>query len=252
MARFVVAMCAAGALGLAAAAQTPASDPAIAIVDQAVDAAVARDEPDQRWAFTRTITFNGDTFSARYDPSRPAGEEWVLLAPASEGALSEELAGVLESLRMEPVSDQLIMVGEPGENYGVRLYVDEGLALSTESSTQKRYVFQPRDNVGLMFPPLGGGLQGAEHLNGELLITTSEPTLASLRIYASEPFKPNPAARVDTVDILWRFGEVAPGGPIAILESDTMIAGKALFRGFSTESVVVNSDFERVAAAADD
>jgi len=60
----------------AARAQSPLPD----AVERALAEAEARSDPQQRWAFTRTYTRNGDAIVARYDPRRPAREEWASLS----------------------------------------------------------------------------------------------------------------------------------------------------------------------------
>lgn len=242
----VAAQAAACALAAAASAQSLPID----VVEQAIGAAESRAEPDQRWAFTSTVTANGARLSARYDPSRPAGEEWTLIEPAGEDALSDEQRAVLNGLRRQAEADRQLMVEGARQDYGVRPYVREGLALSDESATEKRYAFRPVDDVGLTSPPDSNGPKMAEHLSGELVIATSEPMLAEVRLHATESFKPNAAARINALDLAWRFGEVEPGGPIAILGSDTRASGRALFRGFDVTSTVENSDFTRVEVPA--
>src|SRR5262245_60407149 len=81
----------------AAHAQLPLPD----AVERVIAEAEARSDPGQRWAFTRTYTRSGETIVARYDPRRPAGEEWRLTTPSSEDALTKHQRDMFKDMQAE-------------------------------------------------------------------------------------------------------------------------------------------------------
>src|SRR5262245_40470778 len=96
-------------------AQLPLPDP----VEGVIAEAEARSDPQQRWVFTRTYTRGDESIVARYDPRRPAGEEWRLITPASEDALTKEQRGMLKDIQVDsgPMADRTLMF-TPSEEPG--------------------------------------------------------------------------------------------------------------------------------------
>lgn len=78
--------------------------------------------------------------------------------------------------------------------------------------------------------------------------TPDGPVLSSYRVFAPEPFKPNPAARMDVYEVVLTYGEAWAGGPIVVTEALTQVKGAAFFKGFEETVVVRNGDFAPVDA----
>jgi hypothetical protein len=119
--------------------------------------------------------------------------------------------------------------------------------LVRETAEAAVFSFRPQPGSGL------GGRRGegavpesvTRHLVGELMVEVASPIVSSFRIYSNRSFKPNPAARLDELDIEMELGETEPGGPIAVVATRTRIAGSALFNSFEQTITVVNSSFVR-------
>lgn len=211
----------------------------VAAAQAAVD---ARAEPGQRWSFTRTLTRGGESFAAAYDPSRSAEDAWRLVSHAGPDQLSEEMRRAFEGFAREETPDLDSVLGaEAGEERNFDELIGGDLTLVSDDGSDAVYSFTPRED------PDGGSGAGAmaEHLEAELTLDSAASMITSVRFFAPEPFKPNPAARITRLDVTLRFGETVPGGPIAIVATDTEVAGSALFRDFNETVSVANSDFAR-------
>jgi hypothetical protein len=240
MIRSVLVGLVAGALASAAHAQaTPA------LVESAVAAVEARAEPEQRWSFTRTMTLGARSLRAEFDPARPAEEAWRLVSPASLDELAAELRAAFEAFGAEETPDlNVVLGGESEEEGGLADLIGGGLRLVRDEGSRAVFAFQPTGE-GLGGDGGGGGGDMARHLAGELIVATAAPMIESLRFFAEGSFKPNPAARITTLDVEMRFAEIEPGGPIAVASTVTHVAGSALFRSFDQTIEVVNADFVR-------
>ncbi len=235
-----------GLLGLSAlpaAAQTPLPAPA----DAAIGAAETRFEPGQRWAFTTTVQRDDSRLTARFDPSLPEGARWTLIEPVSESELDDVEEEILDSLRQTPEPDIRLQLGPSGEKHGLRAFVAEEIAedFAAEGAAGEpgHYRFTPQGDVGLAAPP-PGPQNAMDELEGQLVLAGGMPV--RVRIFAAEPFKPNAVSKIETLDLYWDFGEMAPGGPIGIVRTDSAIRGGALLQKFDSRTIVLNSEFERV------
>jgi hypothetical protein len=239
-----VALC-----GLAAPA---AAQMSTAVVDAAVAAVAARAEPDQRWAFTRTVTNAEASFTAAYDPNLPAGQAWRLVSPESVDLLTDDLKRMFEGLIEEQEPDRAVVLGDSEADEGAleALFGSE-LTLLRQSAVSAVFSFRPQPGADLGGGRNGGGVNEsmARHLAGELIVDVAEPMIDSFRIFAEQAFKPSPMARLTALDVEMALGETTPDGPIAIVQTRTHIAGDALFQAFDETIVVANSDFMRSDAA---
>lgn len=201
---------------------------------------------DDIWRFTMTADY-GDAgrFSARFDSTRPEGERWTLVSPASAEAMSEALrdhwidlstpdededAGDSESADEE---DSGTSFGIGGGGSGLFFSAETAemiggdLAQLRRSGGRAAYTFQPRmsdDEDG------GDADDFGRFLSGELTVTESDPFVERLRIHAPASFKPHPAARVHSFEMVMEFARVE-GLPGPILQSfATDVDVSALFQ----------------------
>jgi hypothetical protein len=220
-------------------------------VERAIAQAETRSDPQQRWAFTRTYTRNGDTVVARYDPRRPAREEWRLTTP-SEDELTKKQREMFRDLQAESgaMADRAVMIRpseEPGD--GLR-YLMSDLTLIADGPSGKRYAFQWPEVL-----PAGADEEHRwllKHVDGEFALEADEPWLFSIRLFAPEPFGIAGAVRVTTFEDTTRHGEIEPGGPIAVLLNDNHQVGRLFVIRVDDRRVTVNSDFERVEVDVDE
>jgi len=232
------------ALGVGLAA--PAS--AQSLLEIAGQAAHDRGEPGQRWAFTQTITRDDSALSARFDPSRPEGERWTLLTPAQD-ALTDEQQAIFNLLTDDQAPDVEVIVGGDGEPFDMANSFGVGAALLREDAGEVVFGFSPSEGVSMS----GGGdgedqrsVEVSEHLTGEVMVSRDGPTLRAIRVYATDSFKPHPVARITRLDITMTYGEIEPGGPLALVSTSNEVAGRALFQAFEESFQITNSDFVRV------
>lgn len=240
IARSIVPLLAAFSATTTAVAELPS------LVEDALATVVARAEPDQRWSFTRTVMSGAESFTMRYDPTRPLESAWTLLAPASADALSDDVRRTLEEMQAEETPDVSAFVGnteDAAEAFVAGL--GEAMTIVSEDAPRVTYAFQPVMEEG-------NGEWGSmgRHLSGELIVEKALPLVTSMRFFAPRSFKPAPVARIDSMDVTMRYGEVEPGGPIALLESVSRLSGSAFFRRIDQSQRVTHSDFVRVEAPA--
>ena len=235
-------LAAAAVLSAAARAQVP---PLPDAVERVIAEAEARSDPKQRWAFTRAYTRSGETIVARYDPRRPAGEEWRLTTPPSEDALTKRQREMFKDMQAEsgPMADRAVMTSpeEPADALRQRF---RDLTLIEDGPSGKRYAFRWPEVL-----PAGADEEHRwlrKHVDGELVVAANEPWLFSIRLFAPEPFRIAGAVRVTTFEDTTRHGEVEPGGPIAALLNDNHQVGRLFLVPVDDRRVTVNSDFERV------
>ena len=244
----VIALAAAVLLAVVAPAQLPLPEP----VERVIAEAEARSDPEQRWAFTRTYTRSDEMIVARYDPRRAAGEQWRLITPSSEDALTKDQREMFKDIQAEsgPNADRTVMITmpeEPGE--GLRHLLGD-LMLVKDDSNGKRYAFQWPEEL-----PEGMDEEHrwlTKHVTGEFAIAANEPWLYSIRLFAPEPFRIAGVVRVTMFEDITRHGEVEPGGPIAVLFNDNHQVGSLLMMQVDDRRVTANSDFERVEVASDE
>jgi hypothetical protein len=246
---FSVAVALAAAfLAAAARAQSPLPD----AVERAIAEAEARSDPEQRWAFTRTYARSGETIVARYDPRRPAGEEWRLTTPSSENALTKRQREMFTDIQAEsgPMADRAVMVTPPEEpGHGLRHLVSD-LTLIEDGPSGKRYALRWPEVL-----PAGADEEHSwltKHVDGEFAIATDEPWLFSIRLFAPQPFRIAGAVRVTTFEDTTQYGEVEPGGPIAALLNDNYQVGRVFMIRVDDRRVTVNSNFEHVEIESDE
>jgi hypothetical protein len=241
-----VTLAAAALPAVAARAQSPLPEP----VERVIAEAEARAEPGQRWAFTRTYTWSGETIVARYDPRRPAGEEWRLITPSSEDALTKHQRAMFKDIHADsgPMADRTVMTAPQDPADGLRHRLAD-MTLIDDGPSVKRYTFHWPEVL-----PEGADDEHrwlTKHVDGELAIDAGEPWLFTTRLVAPEPFRIGGAIRVTTFEDTTRHGEVEPGGPIAVLRNDNYQVGRLFMMRIDDRRVTVNSDFERVDVEGD-
>jgi hypothetical protein len=216
-------------------------------VEEVIAEAEARSDPRQRWAFTRTYTRSDETIVARYDPRRAAAEEWRLITPSSEDALTKHQRGMLKDIRADsgPMADRTVMIPTPNEQERGFRHLLGDLTLIEDGPSGRRYAFKWPEDLPAGADEEHGFLK--KHVDGEFVVTAAnEPWLFSMRIFAPEPFGVAGAVRLTKFEDTTHYGEVEPGGPIAALRNDNHQIGRLFLTRVDDRRVTVNSDFERV------
>jgi hypothetical protein len=241
----------AGLAALAAApalSEEPVAKPVVgalpAPIEQAFAAVEARMQPKQRWAFTRTTTTNGATVVERYDPRRPAGQEWLRISPAPAAAPAKGPGA--------PQEDRGVLVSATGL-CDLRAQMSAGVAPapSDQNGTPEgvRYTFH--HPVPMHFCPGESGAADQtlesllEHADGDVIVNPDGQGLVSNRIWAPKPFMLGPMSW-KAFDATSTYGEVAPGGPIARLKMESHVDWSLFLQHTVKDETVVLSDFERV------
>lgn len=204
-------------------------------------AAAARDpETVGRWAFT--VDFQGSeaiAFQAAFDPRLPEGERWSIV----DVDLNDAPAGVkraYEAMSDDPDADlDLVLDAETAMIEGDIARLDEtGEAVVFGYLPSARHIGDDEEAAEM-----------AERLRAEATVERAGPRIASVRMYATESFKPVPVARIDEMEITYAFTTPEAGGPTFVAGSVTRVAGRAMFRGFAQTVTVTYRDFEKVIAA---
>lgn len=230
---------------------TPARAQAPPQVDAALATMEGRAEPGQRWAFTRTVTNGGASFTAAFDPSRPDGAMWRLITPASQDELPRMLRRLYRDLSDEDDTDFDVVLGADPEKADeeVRAQIGAPFQLLSENDAQAVFAFAPQGAlIGESSEEEPPGFM--RHLAGELIVDKAAPIISELRAFATRSFKPLAIARINEMEIVTRYAEVEPGGPVAIVSLDARVVGSALFVGVDQTVLMENSGFARVGGSS--
>src|SRR5262249_27470952 len=138
-----------------------------------------RAEPGQRWSFARTLARGEERFTAAYDPSRPAGERWTLVEPASVDQLTEEQRTAFEGFAMEEAPDLDIVLGDQADEEGsLKDLLGENFTLVSDDGSRAVFTFTPSGAA-----EGGGPAAMAEHLAGELILDSAVPMVTVVRYF---------------------------------------------------------------------
>jgi len=205
-----------------------------ALLSRAVDA--IDPNADRDWAYTETMTEEGRTTVARYDPRRLSGERWVLESVDGREPTAEEAREFRDDKRNDEPSD------EPRERAEVAdLIGPDSLTLIEETDDHWSFSFEPvGDEDDKNFELL-------EYIGATLRISKRGPYLEQVKLEADEPFRPRPGVKVREFLTLLRFGPAAEGGPIVPLAADVRIRARAFFVIDVDEvAEIAYSEFEHV------
>lgn len=222
--------------------------------------AVHEGHEDDVWRFTLTANYGEmGEFTARFDSSRPEGEQWTLISPASPAAMSDDLreewidmstpdeeeAPAEDGEEAEEDTGQSFGIG--GEGSGLFFSADTADLISGELNELRRsggravYSFAPNmsdDEEDSDADDFG------RYLSGELTVAQSDPFVERIRIFAPASFKPHPAARIHEFEMEMEFARVdGLPGPI-VREFSTRIDLSALFQRQSQDISFTFSDVE--------
>ncbi|WP_420432040.1 hypothetical protein [Hyphobacterium sp.] len=196
---------------------------------------------DAHWRFVVDITAADQTLSARFDGSRPDGEDWTLISPTDPATLNDELSEIWVDMNTpneaEPAEGDS-SIGRGG------LFFDAESALMVDGEVRPlgsgRYAFAPNLDPGSDEDDL---MQ--EHLSGELSLADAGH-VGEIRIFAPESFKPNAAARIHTFEMVMTFDR-QDGLPAPIMTSlSTHVEVSALFQRHQQRMAMRFSDVEYV------
>ncbi|MGF1455482.1 MAG: hypothetical protein ACFB6R_08920 [Alphaproteobacteria bacterium] len=209
----------------------PGPAPRPALISQALESGAAVSA--QAWAFTQSLSSDGNEVLLRYDPREP-GEAWTLLSPSPETA-SKEVIRLFEGVRDAKRGSELLGY----ENLSTVLGND--VTLVREEAEAMVYRFQP--TAPPKGQPRGRAAGFLEKLHGELTVRQTgagaegtRPWIRTVRLFSPEPFKPNFSARIASFEQTATY-DLRDGLPL-LTESRTAVSGSALFRDFE-ESVTV-------------
>lgn len=184
---------------------------------------------DAVWHFTMDVTVQGDSMRVRFDGSQPDGSDWTLLSPSDPDALPEALADIWEDMNTPREEGEEaeggVSIGGDGLFFDgeTAAMVSGGIEL-IEGAAAPAYRFIPDLNPGEEEEDVM-----EEHLSAELTIAPAG-YVQTIRIFAPESFKPNPAARVHTFEMAMEFDQV-DGLPAPILtRMTTDVEVSALFQ----------------------
>jgi hypothetical protein len=190
----------------------------------------------QRLAFTRTLTDLAQTphrtFTARFDPSLPAGARWTAMDPP-QSALSKEERKAFETMNKDDDADAAL--------------VYEGL----EKSIRDASLISLSDSEAL-FRILIDDPEMTDEMRDTLVATARHDRksnhIAAIEIASTKPFKPAPVAKIEKTRQLQRYAPVGPDGAVLMIASESEAEGKAFFKKFSSQTSIAYSDFAAVDA----
>lgn len=197
-------------------------DDARALLEQAIELARTH-APETRYAYTRSLHLStGDTRIdrvERYDPARPAGERWELLAIDGHPPDADDLAdydgdeddGAAFRLYHEVIGDL-----DPDEVDLVEMTPERAVYHLRETKT----AFLDEDKKAF-----------AKYLDSRLVVDRRGPLpyVAEIEIVAPESFRPSIAARINRFKTRFRYAPHPVTGDILPEEIVVELALKALF-----------------------
>lgn len=192
------------------------------------------------WRYRERIAFGSGSELLAYDPVRPAGSRWRVLAvngKAPKAADRRRLdaqaeAGVKAASALPAASDWLARS-----------------AYRLVATTPATLVYQLRPRVTRTDPDAARAL--LPHLSGRLVIARSDHHPLSLRLENFESFSPRFGVTVEDFAFHADFRSLGTGGPLVAVRIGTEARGKILwFKHFADRTGVVLSDFGRAASSA--
>ncbi|MEE2525153.1 hypothetical protein V0U79_02160 [Hyphobacterium sp. HN65] len=197
------------------------------------------------WRFTLDIDVAGETMQVRFDGTQPDGADWTLVSPANADALDGELAEMWSDMNTanddEEEADGSVSIGRSG------LFFDAETAAMIAGDVELvegvtfglSYRFQPVLETG----EENDGMD--EFLDGEVRIAPLGH-VDQIRIFAPRSFKPHPAARIHSFEMLLGFEQIE-GLPAPVMTSmSTQVDVSALFQRQQQDLSFRFSDVEYV------
>ncbi len=219
-------------IGLAA----PASADDAAVVRTELDEAFDRlvDGGAQRWAFTMTLTTDGERYVARFDPRN--APQWELLAPSADD-LDKDARKAFEELSSNAEADEQLVADDLPASLG---------AYELVSSDASKAVFRFELSPDAEDAPPKKFLKA---MRCDVTLDRASRAVTEIRIHAIEPFKPAPVAKVTSMESVTTYVP-RDGFPAPLAQSQrTTAKGSALMRKFEETSVIEFSDIIPVEAA---
>lgn len=228
----IARVCAAAWLLAAAAPSWAAEEPALAL-DLALENARDRAAATPRFAFTRTIHDHetGAMVTARFDPRRPDDEGWRLVSPPAD-ALDRAHRRVWRRMQAMREADRRMAISEPE-----RLIADD---IAFDQIEGARAIFSGGLPAAAMQSRHAQGRAVRESVFSQVFVDTATDQLTGYRVFAPEPFRPNPAARITTFERTAQIAEAWPGGPLVERFRTQTVAGSALFFAIARNETVTN------------
>ena len=247
-------------------AQEAQGSAADALLQAAIADSVQRREgqEDLRFAFRSTTQVTGEDFpiTYTYDPAKTGKERWNLISPsAQDGAKMREK--ILKSLYKSdevPEGSDKTPLDAPDTSllvHDIHNLIGDTAHYAREDDKEMVFAFTPRqgqagfeagDNEAdskEKQEKKGKPDRLSRYLSGEVTIDKAAKRFVRVRIYAKQSFKPAAVAKIKVLEISMRLAPLWDGGPLAQVEQNSHIKGKALFKKFDETSHTVNSDFKR-------
>lgn len=206
------------------------------VSDEIVEGAAARYDNSflQNWAFTETRTTSDSIRIAQYDPTRGAGDEWILISLNGEQPEQDEIDDFLD----EKAARKAEREKDDGNGNLLEMITPGSLELIEETTEGWRYSFQPQDDEDEKF---------MQHVDGELWVPKQGQFLESMSMKSRGSFKPQTGVKIREFSMQMQFGPAIDSGPIVPLSMTSHVAGKAFLVATIDEKVVVEfSDYKPV------
>ena len=201
-------------IGLSVAAMASAEDYAN-IVNRAF-AAIDNDY-HAAWAFTESGAEDGVTHVGRYDPSRPAGQRWMLISVDGRKPTAAEIEDYVDG------KDDLVRHRDHDDD---DLDIIDFDTLELVEKTDEYWIFS--------FVPNGDDEDEAaarkfmQQVNGTVKIVRDGHYLEYIDLHNDKPIKPAFSVKISRFVTRLTFGPAGDGGPIVPLTVDVQIKGRAM------------------------
>ena len=163
----------------------------------------------------------------RYDPRLPVGSRWRLVEGSLED-FDDDMREEIEDLEKRERPDEKLVYDRIGD-------VIESVELVEETDTYA--VFRG--------PLIDDGVP-ENAVQATFMLNKTTVHIERIEASALEPFKPAPIAKIKKFYQDQRYAPPAGDGPALLVESDSNVSGKAMFKKFSVQQRRRFSDIELV------
>ncbi len=184
---------------------------------------------DESWAFTETVTENGQTRMSRFDPRLPEDEQWRLISVDGRPPTEKESKSAAQKRKAER--------GTPNPDSPFPDWTGDGkiepesLSLVEETPAYLIYRFMPpaKDE---------DDAKSSQYIAITLRIVKDGPYVASVDMRSPKPFKPGVGVKIEEFVTTLSFEPVSANGTIL----PSTVGFRLLGRAFLVKKINVHTD----------
>ncbi len=179
-----------------------------------------------RFSYRQQLRSGEDaTMVVAFDPSQAEGARWRWLAPVGDARTRKQEA-LYEGIQDDPEADRALLLDDPSNLTATCTSV----AAQTVDAVTFACAAPDTDDEGTQ--------SLREHLRSQVTVTRAPARIASVRVFATKPFKPQPVAKIERFEMTMTFEPAWEDGPTILTDMTQEVSGSALFQSFD-ETVTI-------------